>query len=141
MLASQAKYLEVFNRFLLDFVSFLFDIKIIFKIKTKMKVKINLNLHVKIKRSSFLIKHSKLQAKFGKKKFLAGLSNLTYINLVLPTLAILRLIFALCFTSTQINILQLDLPTNENSNVSFAPHKITENATTFLAFTKNSSLK
>ena len=51
-------------------------------------------------------------------------------------MAILRLISALYFTSTKNKILLLDPPPNENSDVSFAPHKTTENATAFLVFTK-----
>ena len=54
---------------------------------------------------------------------------------------ILRLISALYFTSTKNKILLLDPPPNENSNVSFAPHKTTENTTTFLVFMKNFHLK
>ena len=55
-------------------------------------------------------------------------------------MTILRLISALYFTYTK-NILLLDPPTNENSDVSFAPHETTKNATTFLTFTRNSHLK
>ena len=53
----------------------------------------------------------------------------------------LRLISALYFTSTKKKVILLDPPPNENSNVSFAPHKTTENTTTFPLFTKNSHLK
>ena len=38
-------------------------------------------------------------------------------------------------------MLLLDPSLNENSAVSFAPHKTTKNTTTFLAFTINSHLK
>ena len=40
-----------------------------------------------------------------------------------------------------IYILLLDVPPNKNSDVSFAPHKTTENTITFLAFIKNSHLE
>ena len=56
-------------------------------------------------------------------------------------MAILRLISALNFTYAKNKILLLDPSMNENSNVSFAPHKASKNTTTFLAFTKNSHLK
>ena len=56
-------------------------------------------------------------------------------------MAILRLISARYFTYTKNKILPLDPLPNENSDVSFAPHKTTKNTTTLLAFTKNSHLK
>ena len=56
-------------------------------------------------------------------------------------MGILRLISALYLTCTKNKILLLDPPPNENSDVSFAPHRTTKNTTTFLAFTKNSYLK
>ena len=55
-------------------------------------------------------------------------------------MAILRLTSALNFTYTKNKILLLDPPTNENSDVSFAPHKTSNNTTKFLPFTKNSHL-
>ena len=61
---------------------------------------------------------------------------LTSVNLVYPILATLRLISALYFTFTENKILLLDPPPNENPGVSFAPHKTTENTTTFLVFMK-----
>ena len=56
-------------------------------------------------------------------------------------MAILRLISALYITSTQNNILLLDPSPDENYDVSFGPHKTTENITIFLTFTKSSHLK
>ena len=65
----------------------------------------------------------------------------TYINLVKPILEILRLISALFFTSTKNKVLLLDSSPNENSDISFAQHKTTDNTTTFLVFTKDSHFK
>ena len=45
------------------------------------------------------------------------------------------------FAYTKNKILLVDLPANENSDVSFTPHKTTKNTTSFLAFMKNSHLK
>ena len=89
----------------------------------------------------FFYKTLKSSSKIWKKKidFLSEIPNLSNINqLSLIILATLRLISALYFTSTKNKILLLDPPPNENSDVSFVPDKTTENATTFLTFTKNS---
>ena len=73
---------------------------------------------------------------------LSDIHNLSHIHqLSLTCFGSLRLIFALYFTYTKNKILLLDPTSNENSDVSFAPHKTTKNTTTFLAFTKNSDLK
>ena len=45
------------------------------------------------------------------------------------------------FIYTKNKMLLLDPPPNKNSDVSFSPHKTTNNTTTFLVFTKNSHWK
>ena len=56
-------------------------------------------------------------------------------------MAILGLISVLYLFSTKDKLLLPDPPPNENSNVWFGQHKLTENTTTFLPFAKNSHLK
>ena len=53
----------------------------------------------------------------------------------------MRLIPALYFTPTMNDILRLDPSSNENHDVSFAPHKRTENTTSVFGIYQKLSLK
>ena len=105
-----------------------------------MKGKINLHTKGTLKDTNksrlYSCKILKDSSKIWKKlNFLSDIPNLSHIHQLSLTY-----ISALYFTSTKNNILLLDPSHNENY-VLFAPHKTTENAATFLTFTKNSHLK
>ena len=59
-----------------------------------------------------------------------------HLHIKIKGTTIWRLISALNFIFTKNKILLLDPPPNENSDVSFAPHKTTENTTISLVITK-----